>query len=54
MLLLIVTGFGSLHTLEVTSLWLGFYFCATLAISVVFSINLIILLNGVLTNTTPS
>ena len=54
MFLLVISGFGSLKTLDVTSLWLGFYFCATLGITVVFSVNLIILVYGVLTNTTPS
>jgi hypothetical protein len=54
MALLIISGTASLMLVEVSSIWLGLYFWATVGTTVTFLVNLVILLYGVMTNTTPS
>lgn len=54
MTLLIVSGTASLMLVEVTSIWMGLYFWGTVGTTLAFLVNLIILLYGVMTNTTPS
>jgi hypothetical protein len=54
MALLIVSGTASLMLVEVTSIWMGLYFWGTVGTTLAFLVNLIILLYGVMTNTTPS
>jgi len=54
MTLLIICGTASLMIIEVTSIWVALYFWATVGTTLAFLVNLIILLYGVMTNTTPS
>lgn len=54
MLILVMNCLSTAINLEVTSLWLGFYYWTNIAILGAFSINLGVLIYGVLTNTTPS
>lgn len=53
-LMLVMNCLSTTINLEVTSLWLGFYYWTNIAILGAFSVNLGVLLYGVLTNTTPS
>ena len=54
MILLIINGTASLMIVEVTSIWIALYFWATVGTNLAFLVNLIILIYGVMTNTTPS
>ena len=54
MALLIISGTASLMIVEVTSIWHGLYYWATVGTTLTFLVNLIILIYGVMTNTTPS
>jgi hypothetical protein len=54
MLFLIINGFFTVFNLSVDSFWGGLHFWFTLVLSLVFFINLWVLVFGVLSNTTPS
>ena len=54
MTFLSISGLCCLFTVEVTQLWIGFYFWISFAITIAFSINLSVLLYGIFTNTTPN
>lgn len=54
MALLVISGTASLMIVDVYSLWMGIYFWVTVGTTLIFLVNLIILVYGVMTNTTPS
>ena len=54
MFFLVLSGVLSIFSMEVSSLLMGLYFWATVGITGTFSVNLSIMVYGILTNTTPS
>ena len=54
MFLLSVSGFGSLITVQVMAIWIGLYFWISFGITIAFSVNLVVLIYGIMTNTTPN